>query len=472
MVMGTPTQEVDLAVVGGGPGGYVAAIRAASLGREVVVVEEREELGGVCLLEGCIPSKALIHVVETLAAAKEAKRMGLTFSGAKIDGEALRSFVKGVVSDLSKGVSGLFKRHGIEVVRGRARFERGDVLAVDGPEPTRLQFKHCIVAAGSRAAELPGSAGLGLWSNREAVGAPEIPERLLVVGAGYIGMELGMVYAGLGSRVTVVELLPQMLTGCDPDLAQIVARSAKKQFEEIVLGAKVAAIDKTSAGYAVRIEKDGAARTLEFDKVLVAVGRKPNTDGLGLENTAIVPDQRGFIHVDERLRTTAPNVYAIGDVTPGPMLAHRASAQGKAAAEVIAGVPGAAFDPRAVPAVVFTDPELAWAGLTETEAKERGIEVKVGKFPFAALGRAKGMGRTDGFAKILCDPASKLVLGVGIVGAHASDLIAEATLAIEMGATIEDLAATIHPHPTLSESLMEAAEVAADAAIHIYAAKK
>ena len=466
MVMGSPAQETQVVVVGGGPGGYVAAIRAADLGKEVLLVEERESLGGVCLLEGCIPSKTLIHTVEVLHAAEEARKMGLAFSDLKIEVEDLRSWTRSVVADLSKGVAGLLKKRGVEVVRGRARFESRHTLAVEGGDVPRITFKQCILATGSRPAGLPGGDGLGLWSARDALSVPDIPPRLLVVGGGYIGLELGLVYAGLGSRVTVAELLPNLLTGCDPDLVQVVQRAARKRVDDILLEAKVGGIERTSAGYAVRIEHRGETKTHEFERVLVAVGRRPNTDDLGLEKTAIRPDRQGFVPVDDRLRTAETGIHAIGDITPGPMLAHRASHQGKVAAEIIAGRP-AAFDVRSVPAVVFTDPEIAWTGLTETEARAKGVEVNVGKFPLAALGRAKGMGRADGFAKVLADPRTGLILGAAVVGPHASDLIAEAALAIEMGATLEDIVGTIHPHPTLSEVLMEAAEVAAGMPVHI-----
>lgn len=470
MVMGSPAQETEVVVVGGGPGGYVAAIRAADLGKEVLLVDSRKELGGVCLLEGCIPSKTLIHAAELIHAAADAKKMGLSFGAPQIDPAGLRQWKQSVVSDLAKGVAGLLKKRGVEVVHGHARFENSHGLAVEGGDVPRITFRYCILATGSRAVRLPQSDGLGLWSAADALEVPEIPGRLLVIGGGYIGLELGLAYAGFGSKVTVVEMLPQLLTGCDTDLVQVVARNAKKTLQDVLLESKVAGIEKTSSGYAVRVEQRGKETTLEFDRVLVAVGRRPNTDDLGLEKTAIVPDARGFIAVDDRLRTNEPSIQAIGDITPGPMLAHRASAQGKVAAEVLAGHP-AAFDARAIPAVVFTDPEIAWTGLTEADATAQNIPVKVGKFPLAALGRAKGMGRSDGFTKVLIDPQSKLVLGAGFVGPHASDLVAEATLAIEMGATVDDLIATVHPHPTLSESLMEAAEVAADAAVHIFVKK-
>ena len=470
MVMGSPARESEVVVVGAGPGGYVAAIRAADLGKEVVLVEERANLGGVCLLEGCIPSKALIHSVEVIHAAKDAKKMGLTFAPPAVDLEALRRWIGSVVGDLSNGVAGLLKRRGVEVIRGRARFESDRTLTVADAETPRVAFRKCILATGARATTLVGTDGLGLWTAADALALPEIPDSLLVIGGGYIGLELGLVYAGLGAKVSVVEILPNLLTGADPDLVQVVQRVASRQLAEILLEARIAGVERTSAGYAVKIEHKGEVKTREYARVMASVGRRPNTDEIGLDRAGVTTDQRGFVPVNEKCQTSAPHIFAVGDITPGPMLAHRASRQGKVAAEVIAGRP-AAFDNRTVPAVVFTDPEIAWAGLTELEAKSQGLKVTVGKFPLAALGRAKTMGRTEGFAKVLADPDTQLVLGVGIVGPRASDLIAEATLAIEMGATLEDLMSTIHPHPTLSEAVMEAAEVAAGAAVHIYIKK-
>ncbi len=466
MVMGSLRQEAEVVVIGGGPGGYVAAIRAADLGREVILVERRGRLGGVCLLEGCIPSKTLIHAVGLIDQAREAGRMGITFETPRIDTAALRTAVEDVVSGLAGGVEGLLRRRGVEIVRGTARFEGPHALALEGSEVSGIEFRHAIVATGSRPAELPLAGDLPLWTSGDALDLPRIPERLVVIGGGYIGLELGLVYAGLGARVEVVEFNPRLLAGADEDLVRVMLRNARRRLHAIHTGVRVTAVEVDGDGYRVRADRDGEAMELGADAVLVAVGRQPNSEGLGLDRAGIQPDAHGFIPVAANTRTVVPHIHAIGDVTPGPMLAHVASREAHVAAEVIAGRP-AAFDNRAIPAVVFTDPEIAWTGLSESEARTRGREVSVGRFPLTALGRARTLGRTDGLVKVLSDPGSGLVLGVGIVGVNASELIAEATLALEMGATLEDLMVTIHPHPTLSESLMEAAEVAAGAAIHV-----
>jgi dihydrolipoamide dehydrogenase len=468
MVMGSLRQEVDVVVIGAGPGGYVAALRAADLGLDVALVEERKQRGGVCLIEGCIPSKALINTVEIAEQAKSAKRMGITISGVEIDPDGLRKFKDSVVTALTKGVDGLLAKRGVQVITGRARFESPTALAIEGADVVGIDFKHCILATGSRVTELPMGKGLDLWDSTKALEIPSIPNRLMVIGGGYIGLELGFVYAGLGSKITVVEMLPQLLTGADPDMVDVVAKRAKSRFHKVLLSTKVVGIEKKDKTYQVKVETGGKTETIEVDAVLVAVGRKPNLHDIGLEKTKIKPNADGLIDIDESCRTVERTIFAIGDITPGPMLAHKASRQGKVAAEVIAGHK-AAFDNRVVPAVVFTDPELAWAGLTEEEAKAQGREIKVGKFPMSALGRARSIARIDGFTKVIADAETDLVLGVGIVCPHASDLISEAALAIEMGATLEDLAATIHPHPTLSESVMEAAEVALGTVVHINA---
>jgi len=466
MVMGSLRREAEVAVIGAGPGGYVAALRAADLGKDVVLIEERERLGGVCLLEGCIPSKTLITAVELLASARNAGKFGIHFEGLSFDVAALRQWTESVVAGLSEGVSGLLKRRGVEVVRGKARFANSYSLTVEGADVSAVDFRTCIIATGSRINELPGVYNPPLWSSAEALKLPEIPGRLLVVGGGYIGLEMGLVYAGLGSKVTLVEFFPSLLMGADPDLVEVVVRQCRQRFESVKVDSKVVGVERTSNGFAVAIEHKGEKSRDEFDQVLVAIGRRPNTDDLGLDHTKIVPNEKGVIEVSAEGRTVEPHIFAIGDITPGPQLAHKASREAKVAAEVIAGQPSA-FDNRAIPAVVFTDPEIAWVGLTEREAQQEGVKVKVGKFPLAALGRARTIGRTEGLVKVLFDPDTKRLLGIGMVGPHVSELIAEGTLALEMGATLEDLAATIHPHPTLSEAIMEAAEVAAGTAVHI-----
>ena len=471
MVVGSLRQETEVAVIGGGPGGYVAALRAADLGKEVTLIEERERLGGVCLLEGCIPSKAMISLVELAAAAREAAKAGLTFENLRIDPDALRQWTESVVDGLTRGIDGLLKRRGVEVIHGRARFDGPRSLILENSDTAGIDFRECIIATGSQINELPPAYDLPVWSSAEALRIPEVPDRLLVVGGGYIGLEIGLVYAGLGSKVTMVEFLPRPLAGADSDLVDVVVKNCEKKFESILTESGVVGVEQTSSGFAVTIEHQGETKKDEFSQVLVAIGRKPNTDNLGLETAGISPNEEGLIEVTPEGRTTVPHIYAIGDVTPGPALAHKAIREAKVVAEVIAGQPSA-FDNQAIPAVVFTDPELAWVGITEREAALRGTKVNIGRFPLAALGRARTLGRTDGFVKIISDPESHLVLGVGMVGAHASELIAEGTLALEMGATLEDLMVTIHPHPTLSEAIMEATEVAAGSAVHVDVVKR
>jgi dihydrolipoyl dehydrogenase len=469
MVMGSLKQETEVAVIGGGPGGYVAALRAADLGKEVLLVEEREQLGGTCLLEGCIPSKALIHAVELAEAASTAETMGITFSGMQIDTDALRAWTASVVEGLTGGIAGLMARRGVEVLHGRAAFDGPHSLRLDNG--SGVEFKHAIIATGSSINTLPAGYDLPLWTSATALALPEVPERLLVVGGGYIGLELGRVYAGLGSKVTMVEFFPRLLTGADPDLVKVVLKRSEELFESILTESKVTGVERAGEGYVVTVEHEGLPQRASYDRVLVAVGRRPNSAGLGLEALDIKPDEHGTIPTDAEGRTAVPHIFAIGDVAPGPMLAHKASREGKVVAEVIAGQPSA-FDNRAVPAVVFTDPELAWTGLTETEAQEQGLEVNVGRFPLAALGRSRTLNRPEGLVKVISRPDDGLVLGVGMVGHGASELIAEGTLAVEMGATLEDLMVTIHPHPTMSEALMEAAEVAAGTAVHVNPPRK
>lgn len=464
--------KTDLLVIGGGPGGYTAAFRAADLGMQVALVEMDERPGGVCLLRGCIPSKALLHAAKLILETEEAKAFGLSFERPKIDLDALRGWKDGVLSHHVGGLMDLFKRRGVRLIRGRAAFENSGVVRVEGGEVSRVEFGHAIIATGSRPATFPG---LDLQSPRvmdstSALQIAEVPKALLVVGGGYIGLELGTVYAALGSRVTVVELTDGLLPGADRDLVRPLAARVAKQFESVQLQTKVAGMREAGEGIAVTFEKDGAKTEEAFDRVLVAVGRRPNSAGLGLESTKAAVDRRGFVVVDRQQRTGDERILAVGDVAGEPMLAHKAMQEGKVAAEVLAG--GRASFDAVVPAVVFTDPEIAWCGLTETEAKQKGIEVRTAKFPWAASGRASTLGRTEGVTKLLIDPETERVLGVGIVGAGAGELIAEGVLAVEMGAVAQDLALSIHPHPTLSETLGGAAQVFLGTATDLYVRRK
>lgn len=457
MVMGDLVIEVDVAVVGGGPGGYTAAFRCAELGLEAVVVDAGKRLGGACLYEGCIPSKALLHVAAVLGEAERAKEFGVDFGEPRIALDALRKWKsERVVGKLARGLASVAKGKRVEVVGGRAVFEDSRSLRVEGDAPQKIRFKHAIVATGSLPTPLPGVslASERVMDSTAALELPDVPERLLVIGGGYIGLELGQAYAALGSKVTLVEMLDGLLPGVDRDLVQPLARRCEKLFVKVRLGTKVTSLRERGALVEARFS-DGDP--VAFDRVLVAVGRRPVSVGLGLETTRVRPDARGFIAVDDRCRTADPAIYAVGDVTGEPMLAHRAMRQGVVAAEAIAGSP-AAFDNVAVPAVVFTDPEVAWCGLTEREAERAKRAVKIAKFQWAASGRAATLGHADGLTKLLADPDTGRVLGVGIVGPGAGELIAEGALAVETALTVEDLAATIHTHPTLSETLMEAAE--------------
>ena len=458
MVMGELVDEVDVAVVGGGPGGYSAAFRCAELGLETVVIDADGRLGGACLFEGCIPSKALLHVAAVVSEAERAREWGVDFGEPRISLDQLRKWKQErVVGKLARGLASVAKRKGVTVIGGRAVFEDSTTLRIEGESLQKVRFKHAIVATGSAPAPLPG---IELRSDRvmdstAALELPEIPERLLVIGGGYIGLELGTVYATLGSRVTLVEMTEGLLPGVDRDLVQPLQRRVEKLFAAVHLGTKVTALREAGGHVEATLEGQGAET---FDRVLVAVGRRARSRGLGLEATGARLTERGaFVQIDERCRTHDPHLYAVGDVTGEPMLAHRAMRQGKVAAAALAGQP-VAFDNVAVPAVVFTDPEIAWCGLSEAQAKSQGMETKVAKFQWAASGRAATIGRADGLTKLVADAASGRVVGVGIVGPGAGELIAEATLAVETAALVEDLAATIHAHPTLSESLMEAAE--------------
>ncbi len=449
-------------VIGGGPGGYPAAFLAADLGCQVTLVDTRVDPGGVCLFQGCIPSKALLHVTRLLNEAREAEAWGVRFAPPSIDLAQLRNWKDGVVGKLTGGLGLVGKQRRVTFVEGRARLLDGhtaEVARAEGPTE-RLSFDYAVLATGSEPARVPGfPAGPRVWDSNDALELREIPGALLVVGGGYIGLELGSVYAALGSKVAVVEATPTLLPGADRDLVAQLHRRLAKSFASIHISTKVEQLEETSDGIRAKlIGLDLVDPFPRFDRVLVAVGRKPSTAELGLENTRVQLDPRGFVRVDAQRRTAEPSLFAIGDIAGEPMLAHKATAEARVAAEAIAGRP-AAYDPKAIPAVVFTDPELAWAGLTEAQAKTEGVDVKIARFPWTASGRATTMGRNDGLTKMVIDARDERLLGVGIVGVGAGEMIAEAVLAIEMGARATDLKLTVHAHPTLSETLMEAAEV-------------
>ena len=465
--------HVPLAVLGGGPGGYAAAFLAADLGIEVAIIDRDPRLGGTCLLRGCIPSKALLHVGRVLAECREMEDWGVHVPKPTIDLDALRARKDKLIATLSGGLSQLARRRGVTVVRGTARFANSTTLEVSPVEPggasQTLTFDHCILASGSRPSRIP-AFDIGsprVLDSTSALDLVDVPESLLVIGGGYIGLEMGTVYAELGSRVSVVELTDTLLPGADRDLVKPLEQRLAKLFASIMLRTKVTGVEDVGTAVRVRFEAAAGPAEQEFSRVLVAVGRRPNSDGIGLENTGVVVDRRGFVEVDDRQRTADPRILAIGDVCGEPMLAHRASHQGKVAVEALHGE-AAVFAPRAIPAVVFTDPEIAWAGLTEQESAAAGRAVEVSRYPWAASGRAHALGRTDGLTKILVDPETDMVLGVGIVGPGAGELIAEGALAIEMGCTARDLAETIHAHPTLGETVAFSAENYFGTATEIY----
>jgi dihydrolipoamide dehydrogenase len=470
----------QVVVVGGGPGGYAAAFLAADLGLKTALVDPELNPGGVCVYRGCIPSKALLHVAKLVAEARHANAWGITFSEPTIDLDKLRAFKNQVVARLTSGTGLLAKSRKVQYLQGLASIEDAHTLRVklvSGGEET-VQFEHAILATGSVPAvpaslRLPGGPGGDdprVMDSTAALNLPDIPGSLLVVGGGYIGLELGSVYAALGSAVTVVEMTPGLLPGADRDLVDVLAKSISKTMKEVLLNTRVVQMKAEPAG--IRVTFDGGkSGEAVFDRVLVAVGRRPNASVPGLDRTQVRLDERGFIVVDGQMRTAEPSIFAIGDVVGEPMLAHKASHEGRTAVEVIAGHK-AVFEPRAIPAVVFTDPELAWAGLTEAQAQAAGRTVSVAKFPWAASGRAITLDRVDGLTKVLIDPATERILGVGLVGSGAGELIAEAVVAIEMGATASDLKLSIHPHPTLTETLMEAGEVFFGQATHVYKPKR
>ncbi|HLX96786.1 MAG TPA: dihydrolipoyl dehydrogenase [Verrucomicrobiae bacterium] len=467
--------KTEIVVVGAGPGGYAAAFYAADLGKKVILVEREKRLGGVCLNRGCIPSKALLYATHQIVNARESAHRGITFTEPKMDLDKLRAWKESILEKLSGGVATLAKMRSVQVIQGRGYFEGSNKLRVETDKGQQfIQFEQAILAVGSLAA-MPKAFDLGnprVMTSTEALEVEDIPENLLVVGGGYIGMEMGTVYAGLGSKIVLVEALDSILVGADPDLARPVVANAKRAFKEIRLKAKVTKM--ATAGKQIKVEMDYNGQKLSelYDRVLVAVGRVPNSADLGLENTKVELDEKGFVKVNEHQQTDDPSIYAIGDIAGGILLAHKANKEAHIAVESINGGNSVPLSEIVIPAVVFTDPELAWCGLTEAEAKERGLRYEVSKFPWSASGRALSFDRTDGVTKMIIDPETERVLGVGICGAGAGELISEAVLAIEMGATAEDIAWSVHPHPTLSETLMECAEAFYGHATHTVSRKR
>ncbi len=452
--------ECELLVLGAGPGGYTAAFRAADLGLETILVERYPTLGGVCLNVGCIPSKALLHAARVISEAGEMKEFGVSFGKPKIDLEKLRDWKNGVVAQLSSGLAGLARQRKVRVVRGTGRFAGANTMDVETDKGThRIRFDKAIVAAGSQSSRLPGFPDdPRIMDSTGALELKEIPGSLLVVGGGIIGLEMATVYSELGSKVTVVEMLDRLIAGADADIVRPLQKRIEKRYQGIYLGTRVTGVSADAKGFTVQFDGEKAPASARFDRVLVAVGRTPNGNRIGADKAGIQVDERGFIGVDGQQRTNVPHIFAIGDITGQPMLAHKATHQGKVAAEVAAGHKSG-FDVQVIPSVAYTDPEVAWAGVTEAEAKARGINYGKGIFPWAASGRALGLGRSEGLSKLLFDGESGRIIGAGIVGANAGDLIAEVALAIEMGADAVDLSLTVHPHPTLSETLAFAAEM-------------
>jgi dihydrolipoamide dehydrogenase len=468
MVVGEMAQETELAVVGAGPGGYTAALRAAQLGIKTTLIDERLKPGGVCLHEGCIPSKALLHAAEVVNTANSAKDYGITFGQAKIDLSQLRSWKESVTDKLSQGIVGMCKSAKVETLIGQAVFEDSRILRVDlaGESAVRLKFKHAILATGSSATKLPklfkkadDIKSERILDSASALAIKTVPKTLLVIGGGYIGLEMSTVYAALGSEVTVVEMTDGLLPGVDRDLVKPLANRLASTLKQIFLNTTVVSLEDVGDGIECVFAGHNVPSKAKFEAVLIAVGRQPNSKKIGLENTQVELDGQGFVKIDQFCRTTDKRIFAIGDVSGQPMLAHRAMRQGQVVAEVLAGLPSA-FDNRAIPAVVFTEPEVAWCGLTETEAGVNGVSIAVAKFPWSASGRAMTLADPVGQTKVIYGPESMRVLGLGMVGPRAGELIAEGVLAIESGAVLEDLVVTIHPHPTLSETIAEASMVA------------
>jgi dihydrolipoamide dehydrogenase len=468
--------NAKLVIIGAGPGGYAAAFYAADRGIETTLIDPEKNPGGVCVYRGCIPSKALLHVAQVISESQHAADFGVQFQKPSVDLEKLRGFKDAVVEKLTSGAGQVRNLRKVRHLQGTAAFRDArslEVDLVDGRKET-VTFEHCIIATGSRPATVPGLSidSPRVMDSTGALDLPDVPGSLLVVGGGYIGLELGTVYAALGSRVTVVEMTDDLLPGADRDLVSILAKRVESIFEAIWLKTKVTGIKAANEQLSVSVEGQAFTGERAFDRVLISIGRRPNSSIPGLEKTKVQVDGRRFIVVDEARRTAEPAIYAIGDVAGEPMLAHKASHEGRAAVDAIAGDRNVAFEPMAIPAVVFTDPEIAWAGLTEADAAKQGRRVAVAKFPWGASGRAITLGRTDGLTKLVLDPDTERILGVGICGVGAGEMIAEGVLAIEMGTTARDMAMTIHPHPTLTETVMESAEVFLGTATHVYRPKR
>ena len=468
-------KHIDILVIGSGPGGYAAAFRAADLGRKVIIVDKDPTLGGVCLNRGCIPSKTLLHIAKVLEETESLKKMGVSFAKPKIDINTVRDWKNKIIKQLSGGIAQMAKARKVETIEGVATFISDKEIQVERKsDKENITFDHCIIAAGSSSSRIPGIPfdNKNVLTSKTALDIEKIPKNLLVIGGGYIGLEMGTVFNALGADVSIAEFLPNLLPGADPDLVKPLARKLKKHFDEIHLSTKIVDVKPSKTnGLIVTMEKNGETATKKFEQILVSVGRKPNTKTIGLENTTIKTNTKGFIEVDKQQKTNVKNIYAIGDIAGDPMLAHKATHEGKVAAEVICGLP-AAFDAKAIPAVIFTDPEIAWVGITESEAKEKSIPYEKGEFPWAASGKSLAIGRNEGKTKIIFDPITKRTIGVGIVGPNAGDLISEGALAIEMGADAEDISLTVHPHPTLGETFANAAEVFEGTVTDLYIPKK
>lgn len=467
--------HAEIVVIGSGPGGYAAAFRASDLGKKTILIDRDPELGGVCLNRGCIPSKALLHIAKIIEDAKSLESAGVVYNSPSIDFNKVQNHKNKIVSQLNSGIAQMAKARNVETLQGIATFKSDTVLDVTSEQSSiEVAFDKCIIAAGSRASSFPGAPmdHPSVLTSRTALTLEDIPEKLLIIGGGVIGLELGQVYAALGSNVSVVEFFNELLPGVDQDLVKPLYRKLKKQFNSIQLSSKVTKVKPNKDdSLDVTIENEKGTQVQTYNKVLVCIGRKPNSDLLNLDAAAIKVNNNNFIEVDSYQRTSTKNIYAIGDITGNPMLAHKATHEGKVAAEVACGHP-AVFDPYAIPSVVYTDPEVAWAGLTERDAKEKEIPYEKGEFPWAASGRAIAIGSNQGKTKILFDPETKKTLGIGIVGSGAGDIISEGILAIEMGVDAEDIGLTIHPHPTLGETIAAAAEVYSGTITDLYIPRK